>query len=512
MDAGIGGWIVRHAQQRGDKAALIDGPTGALTTYAELEQRTGDLAASLYHAGVRRGDRIALLSTNSPAFMEAVFAVARLGAILVPLNYRLAADELGYILQDSGAMMLFVSPELTDAAGAALDLPAIPVRRTVVLGPATARFESVDDFVTDEPFHGADVAERDVCMIMYTSGTTGHPKGAMLTHENMLWNAVNMLSAGEGLRRTDVTLSAAPLFHIGALGIFTLPLLYTGGTVATVGQFDPAQTLEIMQREQVTVMFLVPAMWAAVMRTPGVEDFDARHIRCAISGGSPCPLPVIRFFRDKGWRFMEGFGLTETAPVSTVLEADHVTDKAGSIGRPVMHEQCRIVDDADRDVTDDTIGELLIRGPNVFVGYWGKPRETAQALRGGWFYTGDLARRDAEGFISIVDRKKDMVISGGENIYPVEVERVLIEHDAVTDVAVIGVPDDKWGETVMAVIVAESDSSPDPQALIAFCRERLAGYKTPKHVEIVDELPRNATGKLLKRTLRQRFLEQAGRL
>ncbi len=503
MDAGIGSWLAIRAAQNGTKIALVDGPSGARTTYAELQQRSVELAGSLFRAGVRQGDRVALLSTNRPAFMEVVFGVAKLGAILVPLNYRLSPAELAYMLADSGAGTLFVSPDLADLAAKALQHDDVRVSRTIELGSASTAHEPLPDFVTEGEFCGADVAERDVCMIMYTSGTTGRPKGAMLTHGNMLWNAINILSAEGGLLHSDITLSVAPLFHIGGMGAFMLPSLYLGCTVVIIGQFDPVQALEIMERERVSVTFMVPAMWSAIMHTRQIESFDSSNIRYVHSGGAPCPIPILRFFRERGWPFFEAFGMTETSPTCTVLGAGHTISHAGSIGRPLQHVECRIVDDTDQEVADETAGELLIRGRNVFIGYWGMPRESAAALRGGWFHTGDLAKRDGDGFITLVDRKKDMIISGGENVYPIEVERVLTEHPHVADVAVIGVPSEQWGETVMAVIVAKENSAPDPDELIEFCRCHLARYKAPRQVKLVSELPRNATGKLLKRVLRE---------
>ena len=338
---------------------------------------------------------------------------------------------------------------------------------------------------------------------MYTSGTTGRPKGALLTHDNHLWNVVNSLSFGRGLRETDVTVTVAPMFHIGGLGVHTLPLLYVGGTNVLLPSFDPLRTLEAMSRERATVQFMVPAMWAALMSVPGFDGFDLSSLELAVSGGAPCPLPVIDFFQGKGLPFQEGFGMTETAPLVSVLDADHVKEKAGSIGRAVFHVRARIVDDTDRDARTDDVGELVLRGPNVFAGYWGMPEATAEAFRGGWFHTGDLGRMDAEGFITLVDRKKDMIITGGENVYPIEVEQVLYRHDAVREVAVVGVPDDRWGETPVAVVALQDGTETTAEELIAYSRERLAHFKCPTRVEFVSELPRNATGKVLKTVLRQ---------
>lgn len=293
------------------------------------------------------------------------------------------------------------------------------------------------------------------------------------------------------------------MFHIGGLGIHTLPLLYVGGTNVLLPSFDPAQTLKAMSRERATVQFMVSAMWAALMSEPGFDDFDLSSLELAVSGGAPCPLPVIDFYQGKGLPFQEGFGMTETAPIVSVLDADHVKEKAGSIGRAVFHVEARIVDDADKDARTDEVGELVLRGPNVFAGYWGLPEATAEAFRGGWFHTGDLGRIDTEGFITLVDRKKDMIITGGENVYPIEVEQVLYRHPAVREVAVVGVPDVRWGETPVATVALQDGAEPTGEELIAYTRERLAHFKCPTRIEFVAELPRTATGKVRKTVLRQ---------
>jgi acyl-CoA synthetase (AMP-forming)/AMP-acid ligase II len=327
----------------------------------------------------------------------------------------------------------------------------------------------------------------------------------MLTHDNHLWNVVNTLSYGRGLRGTDVTVTVAPMFHIGGLGVHTLPLLYVGGTNAVLPSFVPAQTLALMAQERATVQFMVPAMWAAIAAVPDFDSYDLSALELLITGGAPCPMTIIDFFQGKGLPFQEGFGMTETAPSVSVLMAEQVKEKAGSIGRPLFHVEARIVDEADREVPVGNVGELVVRGRNVFAGYWGLPEATAEAFRGGWFHTGDLGKADEAGFLTLVDRKKDMIITGGENVYPIEVEQVLYRADGVREVAVVGVPDQRWGETPVAVVALAEGAGRDPDGLIAYARERLAHFKCPTRVEFVDELPRNATGKVLKTVLRQRY-------
>jgi fatty-acyl-CoA synthase len=498
MGDGIAGWIARRAARRPQALALVDAATGARHTYAELDRRIDARAADLAAAGVRTGDRVALLAENSAAYLEWLFATARLGAVTVPVNFRLSAGEVAYVLADSGATVLVRSAAFEELADAALlddehDTAAVTALRHVGAEPGTGTVAA------------AAPAGSDPCVIMYTSGTTGRPKGAVLTHDNMLWNAVNLLTAGPGISGTDVTIAAAPLFHIGALGLSALPLLYAGGTVVVVGSFDPAGFVALMASEGVTTQFLVPAMWAAVAKLETLPELPA--LRWALCGGAPCPVPVIEHFWNLGWVFCEGFGMTELAPAALFLDGGEVLEHAGSVGRPFMHVDVRLVGDSGDDVAAGEVGELVLHGPTVFSGYWNKPDETAEVLSDdGWFHSGDLGFADAEGFVTLVDRKKDMIITGGENVYPVEVEQVLHRHPGVADVAVIGVGDATWGETVVAVVVGEGL---DPDEVIAFARERIAHFKAPRRVEVVDELPRNATGKLLKRVLREQYAGQA---
>lgn len=512
MDRGIGSWVTRRAFLAGDSTAFIT-PAGRLT-YRDVELRTNRLASGLRRSGVRRGDRVALLLANSVELVDLLVASAKLGAVVVPINTRLTATEVGYVLADAGVDVFVFHDHLATVGRGALSTPEVRVRSAVVVGGAPQAhersFEDLLDAGDPAPFDG-DVNGADIAVVMYTSGTTGRPKGAMLTHDNMLWNAVNVLGIEGGLTSRDITVTVAPMFHIGGLGVHTLPLLYVGGTNVVLPGFDPTETLRAMVEHRATVQFMVPAMWSALAQVPDFDSYDLSALRLALGGGSPCPLTMIEFLRQRGVPFVEAFGMTETAPLVTVLDSDHVTEKAGSIGRVGTHVEARIVDEVDRDVPVDTVGELVVRGANVFVGYWMNPSATAEAFRGGWFHTGDLGRMDAEGFITLVDRKKDMIISGGENVYPIEVEQVLLANPAVRDAAVVGAPDDRWGERVVAVVVHDpAVPAPTEAELIAWCRERLAHFKCPSEVHAVAELPRNATGKLVKGELRMWYSGVAG--
>ncbi|CAG4899813.1 MULTISPECIES: long-chain fatty acid--CoA ligase [Acidithrix] len=509
----MGEWISRRAHIEGDRIALMS-KTRRLS-YKDFEARTNQVANALYAAGVRPYDRVALLSLNSVEFLEIVFGVAKLGAIAVPINFRLSSQEVAYILFDSGATTLFYSSQLEEVAVTACEAEGVHVRRTISIGqPSSGASDLVasdvmafEDFVSKgsvDPYP-SQVLIDDVAMIMYTSGTTGRPKGAMLTHSNMTWNAINLLGGLDGVSHNDITVTSAPLFHIGGLGVFCLPLIYIGATNYIQESFDPNETLRLLEEFKATCLFMVPAMWAALSRVADFDSYDLSSLRFGVSGGAPCPLPVIDFFIDHSVSFLEGFGMTETSPMVSVLSSDQIRLRAGSIGRVVMHVDAKIVGEQGELLSPGVVGELCVRGPNIFKGYWGLGLATKEAIVDGWFHTGDLGKMDEEGFITLVDRKKDMIISGGENVYPIEVEQVLFRHEAIMDVAVIGVPDDKWGETVAAIVVLADGFECTSSEIIDFARSKMARYKAPTIIYFVDALPRNATGKVLKRTLRGDF-------
>jgi fatty-acyl-CoA synthase len=508
MDRGFGSWVTRRASQDGARTVLVDSDTRRRVTADELDRRTNAIANGLYDAGVRRGDRVAMLLPNSAEYIEAVVGVAKLGAVSVPLNTRLSAREIAHCLRDAGCRLLFLADEHAATADAAMGERDLALQ-TVVRVPSTAgrtrttasEFEQLvrsgSPTARDE-----DVTHDDLAFLLYTSGTTGRAKGAMVTHGNVHWACLMYLTHGVGLTPQSRSLSATPLFHVGGLMVFALPVLYVGGTVVTQGSFEPRRTLELIAEEQVTIQFLVPAMWAELARLPDFDDHDLSNLQECLTGGAPCPLPVIEFYLDRGLCFLEAYGLTETTGPGCVLESPFVRQHSGSVGRPYMHVDAMVADDDGRPLPVGEIGEMLFRGPNVFAGYWGLPGATLEAFHGDWFRTGDLARIDEHGFYTIVDRKKDMVITGGENVYPVEVEQVLVRHPAVREVAVIGAPDERWGERVVAVIVLEPEQTIDERELRAWCRERIAHYKAPRELRVVDELPRNPSGKVLKRALR----------
>ncbi|NEY36010.1 o-succinylbenzoate--CoA ligase [Streptomyces sp. PRKS01-65] len=491
---GLGSWPARRARKTPHRTALIHRHT--TVTYAQLYARTTRLAHALRARGVRRGDRVAYLGPNHPAYLETLFAAGTLGAVFVPLNTRLAGPEIAYQLADSGAKALLYGPA---HAGLVAGLPGgADVRIRVRLGD---EYEEMTAGAAGEPIDEP-VAADDTCLIMYTSGTTGRPKGAMLTHANLTWNAVNVL-VDTDLTAGERALVSAPLFHTAGLNMLTLPVLLKGGTCVLVEAFDPAGTLDLIERHRITFMFGVPAMFDRVARHPRFPDADLSSLRILTCGGSPVPTSLIAAYQERGLTFLQGYGMTEAAPGTLFLDAEHAVTKAGSAGVPHFFSDVRVVRPDLTPAGVGETGEVVVRGPHVMPGYWGLPEETAASFTDGWFRTGDAARTDEDGYVYIVDRIKDMIISGGENVYPAEIEDLLLAHPDVAECAVIGVPDDRWGEVPRAVVVPRQGARPDPGEILASLAGRLAKYKIPKTVVIADELPRTASGKLLKSQVRR---------
>ncbi|EDY55784.1 MULTISPECIES: long-chain fatty acid--CoA ligase [Streptomyces] len=493
---GLGSWPARRARKTPHRTALIHGDT--TFTYAALHTRVTRLAHALRARGIRRGDRIAYLGPNHPSYLETLFAAGTLGAVFVPLNTRLAGPEIGYQLSDSGARALVYSPS---HAGLVAGLPgSTDVRTYVEVG---AEYEQL---LADPPAEPIDepVAPDDTCIIMYTSGTTGRPKGAMLTHGNLTWNAINVL-VDTDLIADERALVSAPLFHTAGLNMLTLPVLLKGGTCVLVEAFDPNATFDLIEQHRITFMFGVPTMFEQVARHPRWADADLSSLRILTCGGSPVSTPLIAAYQERGLTFLQGYGMTEASPGTLFLDAEHAISKAGSAGVPHFFSDVRVVRPDLAPVDTGETGEVVLRGPHVMPGYWGLPEETAASFADGWFRSGDAARVDEDGYVFIVDRIKDMIISGGENIYPAEIEDLLLGHPDIAECAVIGVPDDKWGEVPRAVVVPREGAVPDPDEVLASLAGRLAKYKIPKSVVVADELPRTASGKLLKSRVRKRY-------
>ncbi|PJN42018.1 p-hydroxycinnamoyl-CoA synthetase [Streptomyces sp. CB02959] len=492
---GIGSWPTRRARRTPRRSALVH--EGAAVDYARLSDRCTRLAHALRQAGIRRGDRVAFLGPNHPAYLEALFAAGLLGAAFVPLNTRLAVPELRYQLADSGSAVLLTMRQDSDVVR--LLTESVDVWQ--------AEGEAYEELLAAAPGESIDeeVGPDDPCLIMYTSGTTGRAKGAVLTHGNILWNSLNVL-VDTDLTSDEVALVSAPLFHTGALNMSCLPVLLKGGTVVLESAFDAARTLELIQRHRVTCMFGVPTMYDAVAAAQGWPAADLSSLRNLLCGGAPVPARTARAYLDRGLAFVQGYGMTEASPGALILHRADAQTRAGTAGVPHFFTEVGVVDPLGEEAGPGVEGEVLVAGPNVTPGYWNLPDATAKAFhRGGWFRSGDVAVVDAEGYVRLVDRVKDMIISGGENIYPAEVEDALLEHPAVAECAVIGVAHPVWGEVGRAVVVLREGAAVEPAELLAHLDGRLARYKIPKSVVLAPELPRNATGKLLKGPIRARF-------
>ncbi|MYX45940.1 long-chain-fatty-acid--CoA ligase [Streptomyces sp. SID89] len=506
---GIGSWPARRARKTPGRVAVVHGDRE--WTYRQLHERVLRLAHALRGLGVGHGDRVAYLGPNHPAFLEALFAAGALGAVFVPLNSRLTAPELAFNLADSGSSVLIHAPEQAAAAGAAAT--GTGTRRIAVSGPdvplhedpGTLDYETLlaaaDTAPLDEP-----VALDDPCMIMYTSGTTGRPKGAVLSHANITWNSVNVL-VDLDLAGDEVTLVAAPLFHTAGLNMTCLPTLLKGGRVVLLGAFDPDRVLELIETLRVTYLFGVPAMYDAMAARPRWADADLSSLRTLTCGGAPVPERTLAAYRARGLALGQGYGMTEASPGVLFLDRERIFAKAGSAGVPHFFTDVRVAGPDGRDVAPGEPGEILVSGPHVMTGYWGLPRQTADAFTpdGGWLRTGDVARLDEDGYAYVVDRVKDMYISGGENVYPAEVEDALLGHPAVAECAVVGVPDPRWGEVGRAVVVLRPGARADEAGLLAHLHGRLAKYKIPKSVVLVETLPRTASGKLAKPAIRAAY-------
>ncbi len=498
-DRGIGSWPARRTRTTPDKVALLD--RGRATTFRQLNDRCNRLAHGLRAAGVGPGDRVAFLGLNSTEFVETMFATARLGAIFVPLNTRLTPPETAYILGDCTPSIFLWAPPFQAILEApeilALGIPTAGVSPREGERSYEDLFASGDVAPIDEP-----VTLEQVLMIQYTSGTSGRPKGVMLTHGNVTWNVYNLI-VDVDVSSEDVALVAAPLFHTAALNQLLMPMLLKGGTAMIVQQWDPEKALDAIQHDGVTMLFGVTTMYLSLLQSPKWAATDVSRLRTLICGGSPVPESLLRDYAARGLLISQAYGMTETCPGATYLRADDAVRKMGSAGTPHFWTDVRLVDSAFEEVAVGETGEVLVQGPNVTVGYWQNPEATAEAfVDGEWIRSGDLAKRDAEGYVYIVDRLKDMLISGGENVYPAEVEAAIYEHPGVAECAVVGVPDPKWGEVGRAVVVTKPGHDVTEAEIFEVLEKNLARYKIPRSVLFVDELPHNASGKLLRREVK----------
>ena len=484
-------------------------------TYRELNEKVLRLANGLVSLDVKKGDRVAILQHNSHHYVEAYFAITLIGAIAVPINFRFVGREIAYILKDAEAETIIVGDTyLETLASIRTNLPLL--KNIICIGSSQDNMVEYKDLLGNSPIKEIErrLNDDDVVFLMYTAGTTGKPKGAMLTHRNLL-SSTTALAICRKLGPEDVLLLSAPIFHIAsATGI--IATIFSRATNVVLDRFDPNLLLETIEKEKATIVGIVPAMLIQIINSPELFNrYDLKSVRAISYGASPMPSDVIKKALEMfQCEFMQGYGMTEiSAAYVTFLEpSDHRIDGnhrseriLSSVGKEAINAEMRIVDDQDRDLPRGEVGEIIVRGQHVMKGYWRMPEASEEALRGGWFHTGDLGKMDDEGYLYLVDRKKDMIISGGENIYSKEVEDILFSHPSVLEAAVIGVPDEKWGETVKAVVVLKAGMKVTEEGLIEFCKRHLASYKKPTSVEFIDALPRNAAGKVVKRILKEEY-------
>ncbi|MCC6250380.1 MAG: long-chain fatty acid--CoA ligase [Rubrivivax sp.] len=502
MQTNIGLFLAKRAQLDPQRVGLVF--EGRKLTFRAWNASANRAANAFAGLGIRHGERVGLLMGNSLEFLECFFGLAKIGAIVVPLNWRLTAPELAYIAGDAGIVALVYGAEYAQTAAALRGRIAAAIWVAVGAAPLDAHSYAALTAAASDTEPEPAGAGGDPLVIMFTSGTTGKPKGAVLSHDNLFYDSCTVALSTDW-RWGDRVLVALPLFHIGAL-IDVVIDVHVGSTTILMKAFDPAGFLRTLQDEKVDSFLAVPAMLHFMLQVPTIRQFDLSSVRWALCGTAPVPVPLIHAWAELGIAIQQVYGLTECSGGAAVLNSERALDKVGSTGLPMFHTDIRVVDERGADAAPGEIGEIIIRGPHVMREYWNNPQATAETVREGWLYTGDVGRRDAEGYLYIVERKKDMLISGGENIYPAEVESVLTSLPQCAEVAVIGMPDPDWGEAVCAVVRLKAGQLLTLDEVVAHCAGKLGKYKIPKKLVVVDEpLPRNPTGKLLKRLLRERY-------
>lgn len=503
MPQNIGEFLTNRARRDSNLEAIYEHASGRRFSYTELNGRSNQVAHALRSIDVAHGDRVGLLLVNGTEFIETFFAVAKIGAVNVPLNWRLVADELEFILDDAGVTVLLFSQEFSEVVAELRsrgDKTQISSWIQVDAEPIDGAV-SYEDWMSsassDEPqLEGGD---DDLAFIMYTSGTTGLPKGVMHSHDTVLWaNITNATTAD--MQHYDRFLNALPLFHVGALTP-VVTSVFVGGSITLMKAFDPAASWDLIRDEKINTTLMVPVMLQFMLLTYDAENHDTSTLRNVISGAAPVPVSLIETYTEMGIEIHQVYGLTETCGPACIISSEDAVERAGSTGKAFTFTEVQVVDDNGNPCEAGEAGEVLVKGPHIMLGYWNRPEANAEALVDGWLKTGDVATMDSEGFVTIVDRVKDMLISGGENVYPAEIENVLLAHEKINDAGVIGIPSKKWGESPLAVIVRADDSLSE-QDVMDHCVGKLAPFKTVKAVEFIDVIPRNASGKILKRELR----------
>ncbi|MGF2614751.1 long-chain fatty acid--CoA ligase [Rossellomorea vietnamensis] len=488
-------WVKSRSDLFPEKRAVIDSVTQDSWTYKELDERASRLAGLFLAQGVGKGDRIALFAENHISYFDFLFACLKIGAVFVPLNWRLSTEELQFVVSDAAPVIMGVlSCFIKQASGLQEDFYLIEVDSNHYL----------DQYPAADRLGGPLLQESDPLAMIYTGGTTGHPKGAVLSHRSIMWNAVNTIVSWN-LTDRDTTMTCIPMFHTGGLNALSIPVLIAGGTVVLSPGFEPEQAVKDLIKYKCSIVLFVPTMYHMLTRTKEFKNAKFPDMKVFLSGGAPCPMGIYDIFSSKGLAFKEGYGLTEAGPNNFYIDPREALQRRGSVGKPMLFNAVKVVKETGDEAGPDEVGELYLRGSHLFEYYWNKEEETKEVWRDGWFQTGDLAMMDKAGYYYIVGRKKDMIITGGENVYPLEIENWLESYDSVEEVAVLGVPDDKWGEKVVAFITAGSSTGLTEEELANYCRKKLAKYKIPKNFYFIEELPKTHVGKIDKNELRKRL-------
>ena len=508
MENNVGLYLEKRAHLNPNVEAVVDVATDRRFTYRQVDDRANAIANAMLANGVKKGDRVGILMMNSVEFFESFFGMAKIGAVLVPLNWRLTADELTYILKNAGATSLIYGSEFAEVVA---DIHGRGDDSDIGLWVEHSQDADRQLFAVEyeDLLNGGSTQAPEITatgdddiFIMYTSGTTGLPKGALHSHDTVTWALISVAATWQ-VRLKDRFAIVLPMYHIGAL----LPAAittYAGATAVLMREFNPQLMWELMESERISVALAVPAMLNFMLMVPEFEKYDRSHLRMITTGASPVPVTLLEAYDKIDVPIQQLYGLTESCGPGTLLGADDSMQRIGSCGKAYFHTTVRVVDDAGEEVAVGVPGELLVKGPHNMKGYWNNPEATAETIRGGWLYTGDIAIRDEDGFITIHDRSKDMVISGGENVYPAEIENVIRGCEGVADVAVIGQPSERWGESPFAVVVRKDDNLTETD-ILKHCDGKLARFKQPKGATFIEEIPRNPTGKPLKRILREQF-------
>jgi fatty-acyl-CoA synthase len=490
-------WLDARACLTPEAAAIVDAGTNKGWSYREVNDRAKTIAAWLETKGVKKGDRIALLAPNGIGYFDFLFACGKIGAIFVPLNWRLSVDELAFIIKDCEPCILAFDSHFTKEVTM---IWGDEDRCIQLNGSGMSRL--MEEFSGHYEKRDIDLEEETPLAMIYTGGTTGKPKGAVLSHRAIIWNSISTI-ASWNLTDEDRTVTYLPLFHTGGLNALSIPILMAGGTVVLANDFTPEKAIENLIKYECTIVLFVPTMHHMLVKSELFQSAEFKDMKIFLSGGAPCPLEIYEAYKQKGIAFKEGYGLTEAGPNNFYIDPSEADVKRGSVGKPMLFHNVRILNEDGSETGEDEVGELAIQGNHAFSYYWKNKNATDEALRDGWLYTGDLAKRDKDGYYYIVGRKKEMIITGGENVYPLEIEHWLCSHPCIREAAVVGLPDEKWGEVVTAFIVPEEGPALSDGEVKKYCRQKLGSYKVPKNIYFVSQMPKTHVGKIDKKLLKE---------